>query len=676
MSAIFEPCSERQALMLEKRATFTILGGAAGCLNVETEVLTEEGWIPFSDYKEGMKIANFFPEDYSIGYYIPEKFYAIPCKEFLKFTSKDFEITVCEDHTFSFIEDGEFTDLPASIIYTSIKNYGGYNGEILCTDGSGEGWHLPLSECSVSKVESSDGFKYCFSTLSGHFIVRQKGVPFVTGNSGKSYTMILDPLKYAHDPNFNAIVFRRTSVQLSGQGGLWQTARKVYSKIPKPHTPRFREKGMWAIFPMMNESGELILDARGKIQDGASIQFMHMEHEKNAIDHQGLQYSAEYFDEGTHFLWTMVDYLMSRLRSGAEEDSFIKISCNPDPDSWILKFISEHYLDSEGYPIDEMAGVVKWYVTVDGDLYWADTEEEALALFPELDLAATSFCFIPATIEHNPVLREQEPMYEKRLKALNPIDKARLYYGNWYIRPEGQSYADRVYFRKADRVPVGAISCRAWDKASSEYNPNAEGSNKWPDYTASIKMYKDRNGDIYVSGEYHESCRDNISNVLGRFRKRAGPRDNCIEAQAMYDGKDCTVVLPKDPGQSGAVEFAESSKKLNAKGFIVKADPAPSNASKLTRFLPFASALENGNIYIVESTFEKTALEAFYKELEKFDGERSQAHAGKHDDWVDAIASAYNYLSKTRNVRIVTRNQLRQPTVAADRLSKTNPLDN
>lgn len=383
-----------------------------------------------------------------------------------------------------------------------------------------------------------------------------------------------------------------------------------------------------------------------------------------------------YFDEGTHFTWPMVEYLQSRLRSEAEVDSYMKISCNPDPDSFILRFIVDHYLDKEGYPIEAMAGVVKWYVMYEDTIYWADSEEDAEQLMPDLELSPTSFCFIPATIEHNPILRAQNKSYESRLKALNPIDKARLYHGNWFARPQGQSYAQREFFKKADRVPLDAICCRAWDKASSEFNPNAEGSNKWPDYTASVKMYKDKQGDIYVVGEYHESNRDKITGVLGRFRERSGPRDTRIESQTLFDGRDCVVLLPKDPGQSGSTEFQESCKKLNKLGVVVKADPSVSNASKLTRFLPFASALENGNIYIVESTFEPQALESFYKELEQFDGERSKSHQGKHDDWVDCCSAAYNYLSAARHIPIVVRNQAHQDTLSKEILDgyRANPL--
>lgn len=299
--SVFEPCSPRQAMMLEKRATFTILGGAAGCFGVETEVLTKNrGWVSVKEYRDGDDIATYFPEDGSIGFLPPGKLYAIPSDELLTFENGKVKMEVCEDHTFTYMNDGILEDLPASFIYNCVNTYGSFNGELVTVDHKDDVFYqqnIDLSDIKVGKTKTSDGYKYCFNTLTGYFIIRQNGTAFVTGNSGKSYTLLLDPLKYVYDPEFNAIVFRRTSVQLSGQGGLWQTANSLYSKIPAPYTPRFREKGMWVIFPRVDTEGNLILNQKGKPLDGASIQFMHMEHEKDRISHQGLQYSAEYFDK-------------------------------------------------------------------------------------------------------------------------------------------------------------------------------------------------------------------------------------------------------------------------------------------------------------------------------------------------------------------------------------------
>lgn len=99
--------------------------------------------------------------------------------------------------------------------------------------------------------------------------------------SGKSYVMTMHPLKYIHDPKYQAIFFRRNTTQVMGQGGLFDTAKGMYSELPKEIRPRFREKDIKAIFP-----------------SGASIKWSHMEHENDRLSHQGLQYSAIYFDEG------------------------------------------------------------------------------------------------------------------------------------------------------------------------------------------------------------------------------------------------------------------------------------------------------------------------------------------------------------------------------------------
>ena len=41
---------------------------------------------------------------------------------------------------------------------------------------------------------------------------------------------------------------------------------------------------------------------------------------------------------------------------------------------------------------------------------------------------------------------------------------------------------------------------------------------------------------------------------------------------------------------------------------------------------------------------------------------------------VDAVATAYNYLSKARNVRIPVRNQKRSETIASSHLQNTNDV--
>ena len=133
-------------------------------------------------------------------------------------------------------------------------------------------------------------------------------------------------------------------------------------------------------------------------------------------------------------------------------------------------------------------------------------------------------------------------------------------------------------------------------------------------------------GLYYIIGDYIKDNHQEDTDIYGRVRMRAGERDRLIAKQSAHDGDECTVVLPKDPSASGAFEFQQSSIALIEQGFTVKADPMPSNKTKLTKFSPFASACENGLVRICKDTFNLATYEALCKELESFDGERSTAH--------------------------------------------------
>src|SRR3990167_5990676 len=49
--------------------------------------------------------------------------------------------------------------------------------------------------------------------------------------SGKSYALLLDPLRHADNPGFGGVVFRRTSPQLVGAGSLWEDAKSIYVQL-------------------------------------------------------------------------------------------------------------------------------------------------------------------------------------------------------------------------------------------------------------------------------------------------------------------------------------------------------------------------------------------------------------------------------------------------------------
>jgi predicted phage terminase large subunit-like protein len=316
------------------------------------------------------------------------------------------------------------------------------------------------------------------------------------------------------------------------------------------------------------------------------------------------------------------------------------ITCNPDPDHKIRELI-DWYLDDEGFPDPERDGKVRWFITRDGEFFWGNSSEELKEKFGD-NVRPISFQFISALIYDNPPMLESNPDYLAFLEGLNPVDKAQLLFGNWDARPKGAKYFKREFLKEVDKVPLHCKSVRAWDKAGKERTV----SYKNPDFTASCKMYKCRDGFYYITGDHHPDNYDDVTETGGRFCKSVGERDVTIRKQAEYDGSDTVVVFPVDPGASGLSEFQNSAKPLIETGYTVKKDPTPGNKSKLKRFEPFASAAEQGFVRIVKSTFSPKTYEALMKELEAFDGERSSTH--RHDDWADAVASAFNFLAASK----------------------------
>lgn len=452
-----------------------------------------------------------------------------------------------------------------------------------------------------------------------------------SAGSGKSHLGLMLPLKYIGDPNLNVMIFRRITKQIKQLGGLWDESKKMYDP-----------------FGITSNNTDL----KHVFDSGATVEFSHLQYEDSKLAFQGGQQSLQIWDELTHFTPTQFTYLMSRLRSDAGVNGKVFATCNPDPDSWVLDWI-DWYLDEEGYPDKSKQGVVRYYYMIEDKPVFGSSAEELMEKFPDqatiwnggeaIEVAPKSFEFISGTIFDNQILIKKNPKYLAELNALPHIEKARLLYGNWYMRPQASGYFNREWLAKIDKVPEGSRTVRAWDKAATEPSE----VNRFPDFTASIQISKDRQSRYYISGNYHADNKDKVDpEIHGRFRRRSGDRDNLILKQTQYDGEECIVIFPQDAGASGVMEFQESSRKLNEEGFVVKKDPTPPARSKLVRFTPFASACENGLVSIIEGSFDRKGLEAFYKELEAFDGERSTTT--KKDDQVDVCASGFNYLSKQK----------------------------
>lgn len=346
------------------------------------------------------------------------------------------------------------------------------------------------------------------------------------------------------------------------------------------------------------------------------------------------------------------------------------MSCNPDSDHKIKELISWH-LDEEGYPIPERDGVVRYFIRRDGDFIWGESREELEAIYGE-NCRPLSFTFVSATIKDNPPMLKSNPEYLSFLEGLDPINKAQLLHGNWNVKAQGNNYFKGENLVKVNELPLNIKWVRGWDLASQEVTAQ----NKDCDFSTGVKLGRCPNGYYYLAGDYCRSNYDDLLDEYGRFRKRPGERDKIIAEQGFHDGVDCTIVLPVDPGAAGKVAFQELAKRLMDQGLSVQKDPTPTNKDKLTRFRPFADAVEAGLVRIYIPSFDTKSMKSLIDELERFDGERSGRSVSAKDDRTDGVASAFNYLSQSKRVPIVVRNQTHQDTLSKEILDgyRANPL--
>lgn len=428
--------------------------------------------------------------------------------------------------------------------------------------------------------------------------------------SGKSYIALLYPLKYCNDPFFRGIIFRKTTGEITAQGGLWETAVELYKSI-FGNALKIRLKDLKIIFP-----------------SGASVKFSHMEQDSNRFQHQGAQYTFILFDEATHFSQEVIEYLGTRLRSArAKHQKQIILTCNPDPDSFLLEWVRP-YLKPDGCPDTSKDGVTRYYVVQNGTYIWADTREELEKLYGTgYDSGIQSFTFISATCMDNPPLLEADPGYISRLKSKPEVEVQRLLYGNWFARPSGTGYWKREWCEKIPLPPTTYVKrVRAWDISGtlpSDLNPN-------PDYTAGVLMSKNRHGEISVED-------------VVRDRRRHGGVFELILETARHDGHDTLIVIPCDPGAAGKAYAASILRDLAEHGFYARMKQT--NQSKVNRFAPFCASSEAGNVRIVAGAWN----DAYLNELEAFDGGRD-----KKDDQVDATSDAFFFLSSSVQIPVFT----------------------
>jgi predicted phage terminase large subunit-like protein len=165
----------------------------------------------------------------------------------------------------------------------------------------------------------------------------------------------------------------------------------------------------------------------------------------------------------------------------------------------------------------------------------------------------------------------------------------------------------------ADGKPIKIVKrVRAWDLAATKDIGSLD-----PSWTVGVLMAKGENGVFYVED-------------VQRFRENPHEVEVRIRRTAQIDGRDVEISIPKDPGAAGKT-VAEHLIRMLA-GFIVKEEPQ--SADKAQRAKPFAAQVGGRNVKLIRASWNR----AYLDELQTFP-------MGRHNDQVDASASAFNRLA-------------------------------
>lgn len=279
-------------------------------------------------------------------------------------------------------------------------------------------------------IKPQPGFQEAFLSSEADIVIGGGAA-----GAGKTYAELIEPLRHKDVPRFNAMVFRRTTVQIRNPGGLWDESSDIY-----PY------------FGASSNSQQLAWH----FGSGAMIKFSHLEHESDIYNHQGAQYCLIIFDELTHFTKKQFFYLLSRNRSMCGVKPYVRATCNPDPDSFVAELI-DWWIDmaerlpngdrnpNYGFPIAERAGVIRYFIVDNDEYVWGDSKQEIIAKCPHIfedpafanidpDDLVKSITFIPGTIYENKELMAKNPEYLGNLMSQDKDEQARLLKGNWKIR--------------------------------------------------------------------------------------------------------------------------------------------------------------------------------------------------------------------------------------------------
>lgn len=303
-------------------------------------------------------------------------------------------------------------------------------------------------------------------------------------------TMLMEPLYDIRNKHFNGIIFRKNKddfENIINESKRWFSGLGRYNKSKDDMTWYFKTDAKLGL----------------TIYDMPMADF--------DTKYRGQQFAYIGIDELPQMPFEMFKFLMTANRNTVGVHSRILGTCNPDPMSWLRKFIDwwigkeetiysdgKTHPEWKGFAIPERNGVVRYCYMPDdsvNNIIWGDTPEEVYEQCKDLiddawdpdweqyGYTKTSFfvksvTFIKASLKDNKALLKNDPGYIASLLNQPPEVRAREFDGNWdfikmgddmiqahhldKIFQNAQMIGDGVRRATCDVAGTGGDNCVTW----------------------------------------------------------------------------------------------------------------------------------------------------------------------------------------------------------------------
>ena len=287
---------------------------------------------------------------------------------------------------------------------------------------------------------------------------------------GKSYALLADALRYAHNPNHRGLLLRRTLGELTE---LIDKSRQLYMRA-FPEAVFKESKSTW-IFP-----------------SGATILFSYLDRDTDVTRYQGQSFNWIAIDEITHYPTPYVwEYLRSRLRT-TDQSIIPYMRCTANPGGvggwWIKKmYIDPSESNTPFWARDVETNRILRYGS-------SNAEKAGKPLFQRR--------FIPARLTDNPYLMASGE-YEAMLNSLPEVERRRLLEGDWDVT-DGAAFAE---FDRGRHVVEPFEIPRSWSRIrAADYGYSSPSCVLWGaiDFDGNLWIYRELYGKGFTGEQLAE----------------------------------------------------------------------------------------------------------------------------------------------------------------------------